>query len=47
MSGVVLITGASAGIGREEVILPGKQDHTVYAGTAQVPSPAGTEGAAP
>ena len=32
MGKVVLITGASAGIGREAAILLGKQGHTVYAG---------------
>ncbi|MCY3661601.1 MAG: oxidoreductase [bacterium] len=36
MSKVVLITGASSGIGREAAILLGKQGHTVYAGARRV-----------
>ncbi len=36
MSKVMLITGASAGIGREAAILLGKQGHTVYAGARRV-----------
>ena len=36
MSKVVLITGASAGLGREAAILLGKQGHTVYAGARRV-----------
>ena len=32
MSKVVLITGASAGLGREAAILLAQQGHTVYAG---------------
>ena len=36
MSKVVLITGASAGLGREAAILLGQQGHTVYAGARRV-----------
>ena len=36
MSKVVLITGASSGIGREAAILLGEQGHTVYAGARRV-----------
>ena len=36
MSKVILITGASAGLGREAAILLGQQDHTVYAGARRV-----------
>ena len=36
MSKVVLITGASAGLGREAAILLGRQGHTVYAGARRV-----------
>lgn len=36
MSKVILITGASAGLGREAAILLQKQGHTVYAGARRV-----------
>ena len=36
MSKVVLITGASSGIGREAAILLGEQGHTVYAGARRM-----------
>ncbi|MDE0653243.1 MAG: oxidoreductase [bacterium] len=36
MDKVVLITGASSGIGREAAILLGEQGHTVYAGARRV-----------
>ena len=36
MSKVILITGASAGLGREAAILLGRQGHTVYAGARRV-----------
>ena len=36
MGKVVLITGASSGIGREAAILLGEQGHTVYAGARRV-----------
>ncbi|MYI19342.1 MAG: SDR family NAD(P)-dependent oxidoreductase, partial [Acidimicrobiia bacterium] len=36
MSKVILITGASAGLGREAAILLAKQGHTVYAGARRV-----------
>ena len=31
MRKVMLVTGASAGIGREVAILPAREDHAVYA----------------
>ncbi len=36
MSKIILITGASAGLGREAAILLAKQGHTVYAGARRV-----------
>ena len=36
MSKVILITGASSGLGREATLLLGRQGHTVYAGARRV-----------
>ena len=36
MSKVILITGASSGLGREATLLLGKQGHTVYAGARRM-----------